>query len=138
MLFEKRPRALRRLLVVEDEPVTAFDIEHALVDAGFVVIATVDRVSAAIAVLNAEQIDLVLADLRLSDGDGVDVARAAHDLGVPVLFVSGYCPLEAQKLAVGCLAKPYRQRDLLDAIDAVEARLRGRKRKAPGGLTLYS
>lgn len=139
MLFEKRPRVLRRLLVVEDEPLTAFDNEHALVESGYEVVATVDRVAEAIAVLESEQVDLVLADLRLSDGDdGIDVARAAHARNIPVLFVSGHCPLEAQKLAMGCLAKPYRQRDLLDAIVAVEAQLKGKKRKAPQGLTLYS
>lgn len=139
MLFEKRPRTLKRLLVVEDEPLTAFDNEHALVEAGFEVVATVDRVAEAIAILESEQVDLVLADLRLSDGDnGIDVARVANANTVPVLFVSGHCPLEAQKLAVGCLAKPYRQRDLLDAIDAVEAHLQGKERKLPEGLTLYS
>jgi len=140
MLFEKRARSVKRLLIVEDEPLLAFDNEHLLVESGFEVVATVDRTAEAIATMEAEQIDLILADVRLSDGDsGIDVARAAHASGVPVLFVSGFCPEEAQQFAVGCLAKPYRQRDLLDAIDAVESLLRGkRKRKPPEGLTLYS
>jgi two-component system, response regulator PdtaR len=140
MLFEKRPHTLRRLLVVEDEPLVAFDNEHVLSEAGYQVVATVDAVGRAIAVLETEQVDLVLADLRLSGGDnGIDVARVAHAQGVPVLFVSGHCPEAARQLAVGCLAKPYRARDLLDAIDAVEAYLKGKKRaKAPEGLTLYS
>jgi len=138
MLFERRPRLLRRLLVVEDEPLIAFDNEHALVEAGFEVVATVDRASAAIAALESEQLDLVLADLRLGGSDdGIEVARAAHARNIPVLFVSGHCPPEAQKLAVGCLAKPYRHRDLLDAISAVEAHLTGKKRKFSEGLTLY-
>lgn len=140
MLFEKRPHTLKRLLVVEDEPLVAFDNEHVLSEAGYEVVATVDAVGKAIAVLETEQVDLVLADLRLSGGDnGIDVARVAHAQGVPVLFVSGHCPEAARQLAVGCLAKPYRARDLLDAIDAVEAHLKGKKTaKAPEGLTLYS
>ena len=140
MLFEKRARSIKRLLVVEDEPLLAFDNEHLLVESGFEVVATVDRVAEAIAAIEAEQIDLILADVRLSDGDsGIDVARAAYASGIPVLFVSGHCPVEAERFAVGCLAKPYRQRDLLDAIDAVEGVLKGRrKRKPPEGLTLYS
>ena len=140
MLFDKRPHSVKRLLIVEDEPLVAFDNEHLLTESGFEVVATVDRVAAAITVLESEQIDLVLADVRLSEGDdGIDVARAAQAHGVPVLFVSGHCPLGAQQLAVGCLAKPYRQRDLLDAISAVEAHLKGkRKRRRPEGLTLYS
>lgn len=140
MLFDRRTRAVRRLLIVEDEPLVAFDNEHMLTESGFEIVATVDRVAAAIAALESEQIDLVLADVKLSEGDsGVDVARAARALGVPVLFVSGHCPVEAQALAIGCLSKPYRQRDLLDAIDAVEAHLKGKKkRKTPEGLTLYA
>lgn len=140
MLFDKRPHSVKRLLVVEDEPLVAFDNEHLLTESGFEVVATVDRVADAVAVIEAQKIDLVLADVRLSEGDdGIDVARAAQARGVPVLFVSGHCPLEAQQLAVGCLAKPYRQRDLLDAISAVEAHLKGkRKQRRPEGLTLYS
>jgi two-component system, response regulator PdtaR len=140
MLFERQSHTLRRLLIVEDEPLVAFDNEHVLTDAGYQVVATVDGVAEAISAIESEQIDLVLADLRLSDGDsGIDVARAAHAHGVPVLFVSGHCPEAARQLAVGCLAKPFRPRDLLDAINAVEAHL-GRKKKsrAPEGLTLYS
>ncbi len=139
MLFEKRPHSLRRLLIVEDDPLIAFDNEHVLAEAAYEVVATVDSVARATAALGTEQIDLVLADLRLSNGDnGIDVARAAQQQGVPVLFVSGHCPEGARQLAVGCLTKPYRARDLLDAIDAVEAHLKGGKKvTAPKGLTLY-
>lgn len=140
MLFDKRPRLVKRLLIVEDEPLIAFDNEHLLNEAGYEVVATVDRVAAALAAIESEQIDLVLADVRLSEGDdGIDVARAAHASGIPVLFVSGHCPVAARRLAVGCLAKPYRQRDLLVAIEAVEAHLKGKKkRRPPEGLTLYA
>lgn len=139
MLFEKRPHSLRRLLVVEDDPLIAFDNEHVLTEAGYEVVATVDSVVRATSALETDQIDLVLADLRLSNGDnGIDVALAAQQQGVPVLFVSGHCPEAARQLAVGCLTKPYRARDLLDAIDAVEAHLKGgKKATAPKGLTLY-
>lgn len=139
MLFEKRRRSMRRLLVVEDEPLIAFDNEHALTEAGYEVVATVDSVVRATAALETEQIDLVLTDLRLSgDDNGMDVARAAQKQGVPVLFVSGHCPDAARQVAVGCLSKPYRARDLLDAIDAVDAHLKGEeKATVPKGLTLY-
>jgi hypothetical protein len=57
---------------------------------------------------------------------------------VPVLFVSGLCPLEAQSFAVGCLAKPYTDRMLKAALDTLEARLSGRRlKRLPEGLSLY-
>jgi DNA-binding response OmpR family regulator len=139
MLFGKRERIISRLLIVEDEPLVAFDNEHFLRDQGFEVVATVDRVEDAVTVIGADGIDLILADVNLSEGDdGIDVAYAARAKGIPLLFVTGSCPIEARALAVGCLAKPYTQRDLRGAIDAVEAKLAGMpvKRK-PKGLSLY-
>lgn len=139
MLFGKRVRMIHRLLIVEDEPLVAFDNEHFLREAGFEVVATVDSVADAIAVIEAAEIDLVLADVRLSDGDGgIDVARAAQAREIPVLFVTAACPVEARLFALGCLTKPYAQRDLRAAIVVMEAKLAGQpvKRK-PKGLTLF-
>jgi len=76
----------------------------------------------------------------LSDGgNGRDVARAAQEKGVPLIFVTGGCPDDARALAIGLLAKPYSQRDLLAAIETVDARLSGRKvRKPPRSFTLFA
>ena len=139
MLFGKPRRAINRILIVEDEPLVAFDNEHFLSDRGFKVVATVDSVADAVRAIGVHEIDLVLADVDLADGNGIDVAHAAHGRGVRVLFVTGTCPLEAQALAVGCLAKPYSQRDLLDALEAVDATVAGRPpRRTPRGLSLYA
>lgn len=139
MLFGRKPRQIVRLLLVEDEPLIAFDNEHMLSEAKFEVVATVDRVADAVRTIESEQsIDLVLVDAALADGSGVDVARVAHARGVAVLFVTGSFPAEATGFADGCLAKPYNQRDLLQSIAAVEARRDGRAvKKLPTGLRLF-
>jgi DNA-binding response OmpR family regulator len=140
MLFGKKKRRIVRVLIVEDEPLVAFDTEHFLSDEGFEIHATVDRVAEAIAHLEDAEagIDLVLVDVQLADGSGIDVAQAAHRSGVQSLFVTGSCPGEAKAFAAGCLAKPYAQRDLLTAISAIEDVLEGRKvRKLPVGFTLF-
>ena len=140
MLFGKKKRRITRLLVVEDEPLVAFDAEHLLTDAKYEIVATVDRVADALAVLaDGKSIDLVLADVNLADGSGLDVARAARARGIPVMFVTGSCPAEAADLATACLSKPYAQRDLLGAIEVVEARLQGKAAKRlPTGLRLFA
>lgn len=139
MLFGKKKRQIVRLLVVEDEPLVAFDAEHALIEADYEIVAVVDRVVEALAVLAGEQaIDLVLADINLADGSGLEVARAARRRGVPVLFVTGSFPEEGVTLAAGCLTKPYASRDLLAAIGAVEAGLAGKPpKRLPPGLRLF-
>ena len=138
MLFARRRRALNRILIVEDEPLVAFDNEHFLRERGFDVVATVDSVAGAVRAIAASEIDLVLADVNLADGNGIDVAYAAQAKGVRLLFVTAACPVEAQALAVGCLAKPYSQRDLLDALEAIDATVAGRApRRMPRALSLY-
>jgi DNA-binding response OmpR family regulator len=139
MLFQRRQRLIRRILIVEDEPLVAFAAEHLLTEAGYEVVATVDNLAAATEVIERAPLDLVLSDIALAgDGDGVDVARVAVAKGVPVLFVTGKCSEEAQRLAVGCLAKPYSGKVLLDALAVVDDRLQGRVRKAPRQLTIYA
>ncbi|MBX9731091.1 MAG: response regulator [Sphingomonas sp.] len=125
-------------MIVEDEPLIAFDNERFLSDEGFEIVATVDSVEEAVALIERQGIDLVLADVSLSDGSGIDVARAAQEAGIAVLFATGECPVEAQSLADGCLGKPYTQRDLLLAIGAIEAVHAGQKpKRLPSGLTLF-
>ena len=138
MLFGKKKRRIAKLLLVEDEPLVAFDTEHFLSDE-FEIVATVDRVADAIAVIRAEtELDLVLVDISLADGSGIDVARVAHESGIAVLFVTGQCPDGGREVAAGCLAKPYAQRDLLAAIAAIEAVLEGKApKRMPGGLSLF-
>jgi CheY-like chemotaxis protein len=141
MLFGKRERLIRRILVVEDEPLVAFDNEHSLGEAGYEVVATVDSLADAQAVIESEeQIDLVLTDIKLSgDGDGTGVARIARGKGIPVLFVTGSCPPEAQGLAVGCLAKPYTDKVLKTALDCLDDVLQGKEvKKLPPQLSLYA
>jgi CheY-like chemotaxis protein len=139
MVFGRKQRRLVRLLVVEDEPLVAFDTEHLLSEDGFTVVATVDKVTDAVALVgDGQAIDLVLTDVSLADGSGIEVARAAAALGIPVLFVTGQCPGEAEALATGCLSKPYSPRALLSAIGAIEAKLDGRNpRRLPAGFRLF-
>ena len=140
MLFGKRERAIRRIVVVEDEPLVAFDNEHMLRDAGYEVVATVDNLADAARVIGEEDdLHLVMTDLSLNgDGNGMDVARAAAAKGVPVLFVTATCPEEAQTLGIGCLAKPYSAKAMKAALDALDRTLQGQPvKKLPAGLSLY-
>ena len=55
-----------------------------------------------------------------------------------MLFVTATCPIDARDISVGCLTKPYTQKELKAAIEAVAAKLDGKKpKRMPKGLTLY-
>jgi hypothetical protein len=67
------------------------------------------------------------------------VAAAARAAGKHVLFVTGRCPKGAESLGIGCLEKPFTQKDLRGAIEAIETMLaRGTVKKVPLGLTLFA
>ena len=138
MLFGKRKRIVNRILIVEDEPLTAFDNETLLAEAGYEVVATVDRFRDAIETLEGNQVDLILSDVRLrGDRTGIELAQEAKKRSIPVLFVTGYPPDNAAELAIGCLLKPYSDRKLKAALEAVDRYLAGEKARPPSGLTLF-
>lgn len=139
MLFGRRKRHVTRILIVEDEPLVAFDNEVSLSAGGYTVVATVDNLADAAGIMDAQALDLVLTDISLSgEGGGLDVAQHAARKNVPVLFVSGACPVQAHGLAIGCLAKPYNDRTLKAALEAIDRKLAGDKpSRLPPGLAFY-
>jgi DNA-binding response OmpR family regulator len=138
MLFGKRKQVVKRILIVEDEPLTAFDNENILGDAGYEIVATVDDLDEALAVLDREEVHLILSDVRLrKEKTGVHLARAAKERGVPTLFATGQPYPGAAEIAVGCLLKPYSERQLCKAIEYVDRHIQGEKVKPPKGLELF-
>jgi two-component SAPR family response regulator len=138
MLFGKRRQVVKRILIVEDEPLTAFDNENILADAGYEIVATVDDLDEALDVLQREKVDLVLSDVRLRrQQTGIQLAKAAKERGVPTMFATGHPYPGASEIAVGCLLKPYSERQLTKAIETVDRHLQGEKVKPPKGLELF-
>jgi len=135
-----RGRAIRTILVVEDEPLVAFDNEHSLSLAGYRIAATVDDYDHAVRAMDEESVDLVITDVALQgERSGIDVAHHAQQRGLPVLFVTGRCPTPAHHLAIGCLAKPYDPRDLIASIAVLDRVLRGGSvTRLPAGLSLFA
>ena len=152
MLFGKRKAMVKRILIVEDEPLVAFDNEVMIADAGYTVVATVDRAADALEILDRELsatadteedaeergVDLVLTDIALAgERSGVELAREARARGVPVLFATGNPPESGRELAVGHVLKPYNERTLKAALKAVDRFLAGERVKDVEGLVLY-
>ena len=138
MLFGKRKQVVKRILIVEDEPLTAFDNENILGDAGYEIVATVDDLDEALNVLAREEVHLIVSDVRLrKQQTGIELAQQAKERGVPTLFATGHAYPGAADIAVGCLLKPYSERQLCKAIECVDRHLQGEKVKTPKGLELF-
>src|SRR5689334_9594449 len=75
----RSPMALR-ILIVEDDALTAAAFAAALYDAGHLVVAIADTARAAVINAGEVQADLALVDITLRDGrTGLAAARALHD-----------------------------------------------------------
>ena len=115
----KRVDALHnRILLVEDDPDVGPLLEHALLHAGF----RVHWVSGAVeaqALLSERAYDLVLTDVMLPDGNGLDIADAAKAMGVKSLVITGYAfNFPKERLAQhDVLLKPIRPNELVGAIE---------------------
>ena len=138
MLFSKPKRVVKRILIVEDEPLVAFDMETMLADEGYKVVDTIDTYAAAIEALDRAKVDLIICDVRLhGNKNGITLAREACKRGVPVLFATAHIPPDADKLAIGCLIKPFSMRTLKAALESINRHLIGKKPKPPRGMEIY-
>lgn len=142
MIFGRKKRLINRVMIVEDEPLIAFDNELFLQQCGYEVIATVNSAEEAIEVIddNAIKIDAIILDYNLAGpSSGVAVAEAAKAKGIAVLFVTGEDPALLAVHAIACLTKPYPQKHLQASLEVIEALAAGKAvPRVPSSLTLFS
>ncbi len=108
---------MSRILVVEDHPDVRFAMEHVLLDAGYEVDVIGTMIGGA-ELLGSGSYDLVIADGRLPDGNGMAVAEKAGEAGAKALIITGYAlSLPGELLArYEVLLKPVRARELIEAV----------------------
>lgn len=101
------------ILVVEDEADLVTTYERLLRRQGYRVVSAGTRRSGLLA-LEAEPLSLVIADVRLPDGDGLDIVRAARALPIPlpVLVATGVASRAVRQAALAAgaaafLPKPF-------------------------------
>jgi class 3 adenylate cyclase len=120
------------ILVVDDEPAARRTMALLLRTRGHRV-REAAGVAAALGVLAEDTFDLVLTDLRMPDGAGLDVLRAskAHRPATEVILLTAYAGWESAKEAMRLGAHDYVEKAgepeaLLARIDALVARAPGR------------
>jgi DNA-binding response OmpR family regulator len=115
--LSNRPLAGRLILVVEDEPLVALEVDQAMRAAGAKVVSAGHLESG---LWTSEHADLSAAviDLHLGDGSGVTVCRRLRQLGVPFIVYTGYprMLIEQELPGVPVLPKPARPDQLVAGI----------------------
>ncbi len=120
-----------RVLLVEDDPVTAQSIEMMLKSEGMVVDST-DLGEDGLEIGKLYDYDIIVLDLMLPDINGLEVLRRLRDsrIETPVLILSGLGESEnkVRGLGIGAddyLSKPFDKKELLARIQAIVRRSKG-------------
>ena len=109
------------ILVVENEPLIAMDLEEMLRSAGYADISHVVSVEEAFGWLGTRSPAVAILDLMVRDGATTTVAQHLRHSGTPFLVYSGLAPADVPRVAAFedaiWLSKPCTQSDLVLAIE---------------------
>ena len=117
-----------RVLIAEDETIIRLDLRELLERSGFEVCAEARDGEEAIALARSEQPDVAIMDVKMPKLDGIEAARRILDeRPIPIVMLTAYGQQELVSRAVeagvfGYLVKPFREQDLLPAIETARAR----------------
>src|SRR5713226_985493 len=113
-----------RILIVEDERITAEDLRDILTDLGYTVTASVSNGVDAIARAEETEPDLALMDIRIKGSmDGTETARILRErFNIPVIYLTAHADAatvarakEAEPL--GYITKPFQETELHASIE---------------------
>lgn len=112
-----------RILIVEDEAVTAADLHDELIARGYEVVGTADTAESALRLAEEGKPEMVLMDINLAGlADGVHAASAMRGAEIPVIFLTAHYDertLSRAKKAtpVGYITKPFEPHEIAVAIE---------------------
>ncbi len=128
----------QRILIVEDEPVLRKHLERLLVREGYMVTAVGSRAEA-VQHLARGRFETLLLDVKLPDGDGLDLLAELRERSRPqhtvVMTASYSSETEARAYELNVrfmLRKPLDLRQLVCAVRGVTTRRRGAKLSVDG------
>ncbi|MBE2899831.1 transcriptional regulator [Methanothermobacter thermautotrophicus] len=119
-----------RILLVEDEAITAMDLQRKLEFWGYDVVGVAYSGETAVELAEKHQPDLILMDIILRGSlTGVDVAKEIRGLEIPVVFISAHSEDSTMEKArevepYGYLIKPFDEKELLFTIELAMQRHR--------------
>ena len=117
-----------RILIAEDETIIRLDLRELLERAGFEVCAEARDGIEAVELARSVEPDVAILDVKMPRLDGIDAARRILDeRPIPIVMLTAYGQDELVSRAVeagvfGYLVKPFRESDLVPAIQAARAR----------------
>jgi response regulator NasT len=119
-----------RVIIADDESIIRMDLREMLTNLGYLVVGEVGDGQSAVNLARELKPDVVVMDIKFEgdDFDGIDAARLLTEEKIaPVVLLTAYSQRELVVRAreagvVGYLVKPFREADLVPAIEVALAR----------------
>ncbi len=117
-----------RVLIADDESIIRLDLSKMLEGMGHKVVAEASDGKTAVDLARQNNVDLAILDIKMPEMDGLDAAKAITDEKIcPVLLLTAYSQQDlidrAKQAGVfGYLVKPFKETDLLPAIEIAISR----------------
>jgi two-component system, response regulator PdtaR len=117
-----------RILIAEDETIIRLDLRDLLERAGHEVVGEARDGEEAVALARELEPELAVMDVKMPHLDGIEAARRILDeRPIPIVMLTAYGQQELVARAVeagvfGYLVKPFREQDLVPAIETARAR----------------
>jgi DNA-binding response OmpR family regulator len=110
-----------RILIIEDEPMLALDLQDFLEDAGFEVVGIASRLEKALSMIETTTIDAAIVDANLAEVSSSPAAVALAERNTPFILLSGYSMIQQAGVfpPAPFIQKPCRPEQLIAALNAI-------------------
>jgi AmiR/NasT family two-component response regulator len=119
-----------RVIIADDESLIRMDLREMLLNLDYLVVGEVGDGRSAVNLARELKPDVVIMDIKMPDMDGIDAARILTEERIaPVILLTAYSQKDLVERAkeagvVGYMVKPFRESDLVPAIEVALARFK--------------
>jgi AmiR/NasT family two-component response regulator len=117
-----------RVIIADDESVIRADLREMLTNLNYLVVGEIGDGRSAVNLARELKPDVVIMDIKMPDMDGIEAARLMTEEKIaPVLLLTAYAQRDLVDRAkeagvVGYLVKPFREQEIVPAIEIALAR----------------
>ncbi len=125
----------KRIFIVEDSSIVAMDLKQTLLGLGYQVVGIAGTGEEAVAAIGEASPDIILMDVKLPGRlNGIEASKEIRaTINVPVIYTTAYSDREIvdevqKSFPFGFVIKPYREKDLLVAVETAFTRFEYEKK----------
>jgi response regulator NasT len=128
LVFKVKKMERTRIIIADDESIVRADLKEMLTALGYLVVGDVGDGQSAVNLARELKPDVILMDIKMPNMDGIEAAKILTEEQIaPVVLLTAFGQKELVERAkeagvVGYLVKPFRETDLMPAIEVALSR----------------